>query len=210
VTQSHDPMATDGEGVQLRLDDGSIHHLPGADIHVLERAGDPADDLSGTVRLRGGSSAVKLRDDYWAFVRDEDDPPLRFRDRELIGYPVIGVCPGTPAAEAEKQPAADQPPVHVDNEAIVGGRYGNTVQTHEPRMFRSDGPEPPEDVAVLRAELDELRDDLIGRITELQNQVDHLQGDIRRVAELAQSADHAASDAKREADEARRSSQRGW
>jgi outer membrane murein-binding lipoprotein Lpp len=65
-------------------------------------------------------------------------------------------------------------------------------------------------VAVLRTELDELRDDLIGRITELQNQMDHLQGDIRRVAELAQSADHAASDAKREADEARRSSQRGW
>lgn len=38
------------------------------------------------------------------------------------------------------------PPLHADNEAIVTGQY---PQQRERRVFRSDGPEPPEDVTVL-------------------------------------------------------------
>lgn len=104
-------VAADGQGVQLRLDDGSIHHLPGADIHVLERADDPSKDLPGAIRRdpNHGTRVIRL---------EPKDPEFDKRYGfsitgtpwdcdEVDGWPVVDVVPGTPAAEAEKQPGTD-------------------------------------------------------------------------------------------------------
>jgi hypothetical protein len=104
-------VAADGQGVQLRLDDGSIHHLPGADIHMLERADDPSEDPIGTVRREkheeGFSvwlASLDYNDDrYWVCVYSTA-PGNRgqvLEDRYVWDTEVVSSLWGTPAAEAE-------------------------------------------------------------------------------------------------------------
>lgn len=139
-------VVADGEGVQLRLDDGSIHHLPGADIQVLERVDDPAKNLIGTLRREEHDGelvhcqAIATRNgEATRWVVTHSSVPAMVGevfDHDFVAeFPVVGSCPGTPAAEVEKQPAGDRPPVHVDNEAIVTGQY-DSRKGRGPRYFQ--------------------------------------------------------------------------
>jgi hypothetical protein len=116
---------------------GAMVYLPtDATVEVLERADDPSKDPIGTVRRRpdGVVAAKSPNPDYpW---RGFGEPcGENFATVSVIGWPIIGSVPGTPAAEAEKQPVVDRPPVHVDNEAIVTGQYGSR-KGDGPRYFQ--------------------------------------------------------------------------
>jgi hypothetical protein len=74
-----------------------------ASVEVLERADDPGKDVVGTVRDSAYGSAVKLRHNEWRVARDDKDEIAAAWSDEAVrngGWPVIGVVPGTPAAEA--------------------------------------------------------------------------------------------------------------
>jgi hypothetical protein len=135
-------VAADGQGVQLRLDDGSIHHLPGADIHVLERA----DDRQAQQQPRRRTFPYEVRE--WM---DEEARVECFSGRDP-GYVVHeGVAIGMTEAPTVR--------VQKDDGQIVSWVIGLTRRAQsdiarppaqrEPRVFRSDGPEPPRDVAAV-------------------------------------------------------------
>lgn len=150
-------VAADGQGVQLRLDDGSIHHLPGADIHVLERA----DDRQVQQQPRRRTFPYEVRE--WM---DEEARVECFSGRDP-GYVVHeGVAIGMTEAPTVR--------VQKDDGQIVSWVIGLTRRAQsdidelpdwerelleqeaarppaqrEPRVFTSDGPEPPQDVVAV-------------------------------------------------------------
>jgi hypothetical protein len=68
----------------------------GATVEVIEPADDPSKDPVGTVRRTPRTLArqvVKVRRNYWVFVRDQDSEPLRFSDTDVREYPVVGAVP---------------------------------------------------------------------------------------------------------------------
>lgn len=83
-----------------------------ATVEVLERADDPSAALRGEVREIDGVSAVCYGKDFW--VRFSTTPGSVagygiFRDEQMVGAPVIGAVPGTPAAEARDKANACEP-----------------------------------------------------------------------------------------------------
>jgi hypothetical protein len=140
--------ATDGKGGLVGVIDGW------AVVEVVEPADDPSADPIGTVR-RGVAPMevwIKVNHDRWAYAGTTSstaqygDEYIRQTDYRSD---VIGAVPGTPAAEAQRQDVGYCGPckvVHDEREPAV------QLSPHgwEPRVFQSDGPEPPEDVTVLR------------------------------------------------------------
>lgn len=85
---------------------------------------------------------------------------------QVRGMPVIGAAPGTPAAEAQTVGIGQTLPdgysswaeYHEKHPFVPSSRpYKSYLSEHgearQPRTFRSDGPEPPPDVAALRSPL---------------------------------------------------------
>lgn len=73
-----------------------------ASVEVLERADDPGQDPIGTVR-KGPKSSPVVR----SRVMSDDTYPwksvmytINYSHDEVVGWPVIGAVPGTPAAES--------------------------------------------------------------------------------------------------------------
>lgn len=132
----------DGTVGTVAEDDGKSRSfkVPFCTVEVLERSDDPSKDPAGTVR----------REEHGDFINDPPgfsvwqatvDRGGRWRwlctystargnrgeyldHEDVVGMPIIGSAPGTPAAEAEA------------NEGL-----------REPRLFEPYGPEPPEDDA---------------------------------------------------------------
>lgn len=113
-----------------------------ADLDVLgyrALADDPSTNPVGTVRrqdLKDGGYTVwqvwanQYGDRTWRVSWSTNPVARSFvrSDADVVGFPVIGAAPGTPAAEAAQRQIVEQ-------EAVT-----------EPRVFQADGPEPPTDV----------------------------------------------------------------
>jgi hypothetical protein len=143
-----------------------------ASVEVLEPADDPRKDLTGSIRRTTAVTCIaRERDggpDYHRWIAVELNEA--FTDEHMRGSEVIGSVPGTPAAE-QQQRADDRHcdnctcPVHVcgyilgtpdcvDSHPrqypdVSGGGVPYPSSQREPRVFRSDGPEPPPDVECL-------------------------------------------------------------
>jgi hypothetical protein len=104
---------SDGGDVQVRLNDlWGTYTVPlgSPEMEILERADDPASDPIGTVRRSGdglyaGESYVKTAYPEYPWVSlsrgHEDGDSWRLSgngDRYVVGWPIIGAVPGTPAA----------------------------------------------------------------------------------------------------------------
>lgn len=159
----------DGQPARVKVVKGGMPALvsvaDGSVFEVLESADDPSKDLTGSIRrTRTVTCIARERDggpDYHRWIAVELNES--FTDEHMRGSRVIGAVPGTPAAEAEKQDSSldadDEDPLTPEYRAHVG-RSGDGHNTpvagcgfcrpsREPRVFSSDGPEPPEDVSCL-------------------------------------------------------------
>lgn len=97
-------------GWMVRLGQDAAGHERWADVpewasvEVLERADDPSKALRGEVREIDGMSAVCYGGDFWVYF---SEPPGStggygvYRAAQMVGAPVIGAVPGTPAADAQ-------------------------------------------------------------------------------------------------------------
>lgn len=74
-----------------------------ATVEVLERADDPSKALRGEVREIDGMAAVRYGKDMWVYFSPIHHGATGgygiYRDEQVVGTPVIGVVPHTPAAE---------------------------------------------------------------------------------------------------------------
>lgn len=106
---------TDAPTVVIETDEGR-HVSWRADMTFV--ADDPSKDKPGAYRTahRDGATLVKLRDNHWAAPREGECTPLYYSDADMaeIAGPLVGVLPGTPAAEVKESPA--RPSVRVPNE----------------------------------------------------------------------------------------------
>lgn len=170
-------------------DDGETRsfRVPFCTVEVLERADDPSQDLTGLVReYKAGVPAVCYGRDYWVYFGTGSGAGYGVaKDREVIGCPVIGSVPGTPAAandpgefvrdirkanrwagesdagyqsrmvrDGVMHVAQDSKPNMSGSDQVHLGRVEDCEHEwcqpkREPRVFQSDGPEPPEDVDTL-------------------------------------------------------------
>ena len=103
---------TGADGIVVRDGDGYKHlcQVEDATVEVLERADDPSKDPIGTVR-KGDKSSPVVR----CRVTSSDVHPWKsvmytvsYSHDEVVGWPVTGAVPGTPAAEAAAQEKAEQ------------------------------------------------------------------------------------------------------
>lgn len=83
-----------------------------AKVEILERADDPSKDPVGTVRRSVSLTYTKSEhagcNGNLPWVRLTGDGNVRtYSDGEVVGLPVIGAVPGTPAAEAAEEPLAE-------------------------------------------------------------------------------------------------------
>jgi hypothetical protein len=136
--------------------DGTVIYPADAVVEVVEPADDPSKDPEGTYRRSDSGVVVARLDEQdesgveWVVVFRCGATDRRMYDhREVTGWPVIGAVPGTPAAEAQRHDmgyCGTCKVVHDEREPAV------QLSPHgwEPRVFQSDGPEPPEDVKALR------------------------------------------------------------
>lgn len=94
----------DGPHYQVRAEDGREFTIDQRVFELIEPEYGPSVDPVGTVRGpdEAGDSAVKIRDNEWRFVRDEQgEGSWSFPDDEMENYPISGVVPGTPAAAVQ-------------------------------------------------------------------------------------------------------------
>lgn len=142
-----------------------------AELDILrfrQPAGDPSVDLNGTVRKSPKDGRVVVCARHLDPVGGErrcwiDLLPVPHRswllvDLDVVGWPVIGSVPGTPAAEQlqDETPLPEWEMELLEQEAArrpgprPGPRVPRTLKSaREPRVFSSDGPEPPPDVVAL-------------------------------------------------------------
>lgn len=120
-------------------------------LEILERADDPSKDPIGTVR--GADGWIVVRRDTrgspalpWAtLVTPEGQRVVNFHasDHAVSGLPVIGAVPGTPAAEAAVEPAAEEPLAEWERALLEPGRTSWDASGPEPdrskRYSDSDG-----------------------------------------------------------------------
>lgn len=140
----------------------------GATVEVIERADDPRKDVIHTSRRRPGlvdatrddSVAVKFAPDCW-ITSGDGATYFVLPDEAVIGWPVFGVVPGSPAAEAEQAAA------HPCTLAADCPAKGHNFECHSlddtpfdeqrkalpcpvtPRLYSAADDEPPLDVSVL-------------------------------------------------------------
>jgi hypothetical protein len=157
--------AGDGEAF-VAAGDGKFSAPPGATVEVLEPADDPSNDPVWTVRTVepppypgvDSNIVIKFGQDHWMYPYRNGYGRLDWAD--VNSSRVIGVVPGTPAAEQHMHNAGycgacnmvhDRreyvPPVEPE-EIDASTLFPPPVGT-APRVFKSDGPEPPADVTVL-------------------------------------------------------------
>lgn len=138
-------------------------------VEVLERADDPSADLTGSIRRTKAVTCVARERDggagfhRWIAVEINE----AFTDDHMRGSHIIGAVPGTPADEVtvtgediDRWAQADEVDSIWDGEAgrrvpFVPQRADKQARRDaswpaSPRVFRSDGPEPPEDVECAR------------------------------------------------------------
>lgn len=130
---------------------GTVTYPADSTVEVVEPADDPSRDLVGAVRRSpGGRVAHKIDTDEqpWAEYITGFTSYVWRGDADVAGWAPIGAVPGTPAAAND--------PVAFLREVTKAARHvGETDADYqdrmmgEPRVFRSDGPEPPADVKVL-------------------------------------------------------------
>lgn len=131
-------------GCFVDVDGVLLYVPPSATVEVLERADDPSKDPEGTQRLVEydceparvfTASEDGAFDNRWVALNG-----ATYSDAEIAGSKVIGAYPGTPAAEAARDKAVADALPDWERDLVAAG------QTREPRVFKSDGPEPPADV----------------------------------------------------------------
>ena len=100
-----------------------------ATVEVLERADDPSKALRGEVRQIDDMTAVCYGKDFWVYFSALHHGATGgygvFKDEQMVGAPVIGVVPGTPAAEANPVPPAI---VERVRELLGNGQFERAVQ----------------------------------------------------------------------------------
>ena len=148
-----------------------VAHEDDATLEVLEPADDPSKSLVGEVRQAlDGSTVAKLSENVWWVFGWPVEAESRLFDLDVRGCKVIGSVPGTPAADKGvglPMHTSQQPWETDDLELGDDGTddYARAVaeaqsdphkpvvlvraETTQPRVFKSDGPEPPADVRVL-------------------------------------------------------------
>lgn len=160
--QKGDRVRVSFEGVYVRHADGD-HHIVTADrdwshetpngavVEVLEPADDPSKCLVGEVRATLEQEPIaKWADNLWLLWGHALTDSARLFDLDVRGCKVIGVVPGTPAAEqsvsAEQvgQWESDDLELSIDPHEPVVLVQAETPR--EPRVFTSEI-EPPADVA---------------------------------------------------------------
>jgi hypothetical protein len=123
------------------LTDGTTASVPKtATVELIEPADDPSKDPVGTVRREDHGEGFSLWQAFenqhgertwlctWSTVRGNRG--VHLWDKRLVGQPVIGSVPGTPAAEAQKPRApwtvdgSEEPPAHVKK---VRDKDGDTI-----------------------------------------------------------------------------------
>lgn len=142
----------------------------GATVEVLERADDPFKNPEGAIRREnhdGGFSlwqstlTAQLRSRWLCTYSTAYGNRGEYLDHEdVVGMPVVGAAPGTPAAEVTVTGEDIDRWAEEDAEVPVGGEVERALRlrdpqpasVREPRVFRSDGPEPPDGVDKLEAE----------------------------------------------------------
>jgi hypothetical protein len=131
------------------------------EVEVLESADDPSKDPVWTVRTVepppypgvDSNIVIKFGQDHWMFPYRNGYGRLDWAG--VKSSRVVGVVPGTPAAEqsvsAEQvgQWEADDLELSIDPHEPVVLVQADT--SREPRVFSSDGPEPPPDVKAVVA-----------------------------------------------------------
>lgn len=163
----------------LTEDDERVHWVASL-VHPVEPVDDPSKDLTGSIRRTKTLTCIaRERDggaDFHRWIAVELNEA--FTDQHMRGSPVIGAVPGTPAAEAQADPTLTLPDVIERNRTQVlpcghdFAEHGGMACTDPvdgqrarvaraagllastaapaPRVFRSDGPEPPLDVLQVR------------------------------------------------------------
>lgn len=130
-----------------------------AAVEVLERADDPSADPIGTYRREDYEDGFSIfqaaenraADRYWLCVYSTaaGNRGLPLSDSDVVGARIVGALPGSPA---------DVPPVTAEDiDRWAEQDAGDSKQARRdaswskaPRVFSSDGPEPPVDVLVLK------------------------------------------------------------
>lgn len=127
-----------------------------AAVEVLVRADDPKRALHGAAWQHDDTSVVvKVADDQWVSIPGG----VGFDDADLATgeWRAVGAVPGTPAAEAEdKHPCTLTADCDAEGHFFACRSLADTPfdeqrkrVAREPRVFSSDGPEPPEAVQTL-------------------------------------------------------------
>lgn len=81
-------------------------------IETIGRADDPAKDPVGTVRKGGHhreTRYVKVAQDTWHAIADTPARTCYYWDSQMERSEVVGTIPGTPAADAEREPRVFHP-----------------------------------------------------------------------------------------------------
>jgi hypothetical protein len=135
-----------------------------AELDILrfrESADDPRKDPIWTVRtvepapaMADGNTVVKFGDSFWLYPSKLGNGYGRLDWATVADSRVIGVVPGTPAAEqsvsVEQVAQWETDDLELGDDGSEG--YARAVaepQGWEPRVFHSDGAEPPADVEAL-------------------------------------------------------------
>jgi hypothetical protein len=101
VTYEAEWAAPTQVGRYTRRENGYLTVPEDATVEVIEPADDPSKDLVGTVRAWADGPYVRSdRDPYWPWVPVHRDGGNDHRS--MTGTKIIGVVPGSPAAEADR------------------------------------------------------------------------------------------------------------
>lgn len=125
----HVMRCRDDGRVQVRFDGGRTNLVEPYDLTLVERADDPTQSLPGEVRAYEGQPTVCYGRDFWVFFRADGGAGYGiYRDAQVVGSPVIGVVPGTPAAEA----AIDDLELHDDGSDEYARAVAESQQAPRP------------------------------------------------------------------------------
>jgi hypothetical protein len=137
--------------------------------HAVAPAEDPSRDAIGTVRQSPNRDRTCVRTVFtdsegpkfrWVELQPEPHTNWVWADDSVRDWTVIGSVPGTPAAEQKHEcgfvigtpDCIDSHPREYPDVSGGGVPYAEPLSPawkREPRVFTSDGPEPPEDVTVV-------------------------------------------------------------
>jgi hypothetical protein len=129
-------VVTDRSDNFIELDHGRRYIHEADRVEVLERADDPAHDPIGTVRRKGNRTFARLGESQEYPWKNITDGLSRSGARttimgnwheSMIGTEIIGVVPGTPAAEAqEEQPEPPSAPANAWPVVVHAGVKGTS------------------------------------------------------------------------------------